>query len=545
MRRAPAFATRVANMTYGDYEIRDAGIDTFWSRGTEGYKAWERAAYPELHQRVPDNGRYGGPFALAKRRAIQLFMHRMRLGGHRNICGHSFGSYWNRFWRDGKNKTKFFVEKRPDYFAKGYEGASEPPQLCFTSRALIEQVAADARAYYDSGASLEADGACGQFKRLPNMFNLEPNDNDRFCKCPECQKWYDANEKSACFSSGRHSDYWFQFVNEVVRELHKTHPDKSVVTLAYWSHAEPPKRVKIEPGVAVEFCFTANRLPFDRKAYEYELGLLDAWGQESPTRPMSLYLYYCFPFLNTGGGTKFHCFPGFFAHKIGEQFKLFHRYGYRGFYHDGYGQQVEAYITCKLMDDPTRDVDEMLDEYFQKLYGTAATAMKQFYLEVEQAYCTPTNYPPGSVHQNEAIAWGWLGTEARMKKLGGLLAQAHAAASTDLEKHRVALFDKGVWQYMLAGRAKYVAKQEEIISLKEAQQLPEKWKVKMDPANEGMTNTWYDAALDERAWKAVSTLKCLEDQGYKDYRRGWYRTYALIPKKKGRQEDHPVSRSGG
>ena len=126
---------RTGTMSYA-FENYDVTIGTFWPRGTDGYTAYESAAYADLHQRFPDTGQY----TAAKVRAIQVFLHRMRLGGERNLCNHSFYGYYDRFWRDGAQKSKAFVEKRPDYFAKGYEG--EPPQLCYTSRGLIRQVEA-------------------------------------------------------------------------------------------------------------------------------------------------------------------------------------------------------------------------------------------------------------------------------------------------------------------------------------------------------------------------------------------------------------------
>jgi hypothetical protein len=42
-------------------------------------------------------------------------------------------------------------------------------------------------------------------------------------------------------------------------------------------------------------------------------------------------------------------------------------------------------------------------------------------------------------------------------ELGRLMDQARAAAKTDLEKQRVALFDKIIWQYMLSGRKAYLS----------------------------------------------------------------------------------------
>jgi hypothetical protein len=118
--------------------------------------------------------------------------------------------------------------------------------------------------------------------------------------------------------------------------------------------------------------------------------------------------------------------------------------------------QVESHLTWKLLDDPTLDGMKLFDEFFDRYYGAAAAPMKALYCKIEDIYGNPANYPPGyEDHQTEAVAWGYLGTEPRMRELAALMQQARSLARTDLEKRRVALFDKGVWQKMQAGRATY------------------------------------------------------------------------------------------
>ena len=123
------------------------------------------------------------------------------------------------------------------------------------------------------------------------------------------------------------------------------------------------------------------------------------------------------------------------------------------------------YISLKLMDDPSLNVDELLDEFFTRYYGPAAEPMKRVYLLIEKTYSSPANYPEdvqkkvGIWHQTEEIAWKYLGTEERMAELGRLMEQAGKAAATGVEKQRVALFDQGVWEYMVEGRRRWLAKQ--------------------------------------------------------------------------------------
>ena len=451
VRRKPAFEFRDAIGATGDNPSMYDGYVALWPSNTREFQDWERDANPRLHEQYGDPGAY----AQAKRMRATLFLLRMRNGGKPVRCNHSLYGYYQRFWEKSADPeaAKLFVRHDPSMFAQGYQG--EPPQMCYTSRALIDQLTQDARDYYD-GKKTGADLGIFWRPTLPNPFPVEPMDNSSFCKCPECQKWLSADETGgpSVFSTGAYSDYFFNFINEVQKGLSQTHPGKSVVALAYASHAAPPKRVKLDPSVAIQFCFAANRSPAGRAEYEHEVKLLRAWASDGTKRPLYLWLYDTFP-VETANNGKYHCFPGFFAHTIGEQFKLFRQYGYRGMFHCGYGQEVEAYVTFKLMDDPDANVDTLLDEYFTGLYGPAAGPMKQLYLEIEKTYSDPASYPKERL-SGAALSWGSLGTEERMKRLGGLLSRARHLAQTDEQSHRIALFEESVWSYMTAGRKQYV-----------------------------------------------------------------------------------------
>lgn len=503
LRRRPYFEFRDAIGATGDNPERYDAYTALWQEATDGYKAWEAAAYPRLHEAYPDPWRY----AQAKRAHSLLFLLRMKNGGTPVRCNHSLYGYYDRFWNED---SALFVERRPDMFAKGYEGT--PPQMCYTSRALIEQLAQDARDYYD-GRKTGADLGIFWRPSLPNPFPVEPMDNASFCKCEECQRWLAEapGDDTRFFSNGLHSDYFFNFVNEVQRELARTHPDKGLVTLAYMTHAAPPRRVKLDPRVAVQFCFACNRSPGGRESYEHELSLLKAWADEAAQsgRRLYLWLYYTFPveFANNG---KYHCFPGFFAHVIGQQFELFRRYGYRGMFHCGYGQEVESYVTFKLMDDPAQDVDKLLDEYFTGLYGAAGPAMRRLYEEIERTYCNPANYPKTQA-SGEEVAWGHLGTEERMERFAKLLDEAKAAARTEQEKARVRLFELGTWAYMVAGRQKYLSRRQSAIPSFVAPRVPD---ARGDPASVDWSaaailgDAWYERGTADPAPRALSARVC-------------------------------------
>ena len=448
LRRSPFMRYRYAAYPASERYDQYTGL---WPAGSEGYKAWEAAAYPELNKRFRGIG-----YTLAKRGWNTLFRLRHREGGEPCFGNHSLYGYYRRFWEVEKGQEKFFEGRYADWFAQGYEG--RPPQMCYSNRGLVKQVAKDACEYFATGKIYPGSQAGG------DCFCVEPMDNSRFCKCARCQKWLDDRDAdSPFFTNGRHSDYFFQFVNEVARIVGKKYPDKRIVCLAYMTHGAPPRKLRLEPNVIVQYCFACNRLNYDRPSYEHEVDLLGQWRREYPGRTLYLWLYYTFP-VEIAAHRKFHCFPGFFARTIGEQFALFRQHDYRGAFHCGYGQDVEAYLTYRLMDDPTLDVEALLDEYFSRLYGPAARPMRQFYETVEQIYGNPANYPEaiaagkleGHHHQTEEMAWGYLGTEQRMRALGKLMQDAKAAAQTPEQKQRVALFELGTWNYMTSGRKQYL-----------------------------------------------------------------------------------------
>lgn len=449
IRRRPAMEYRDAIGATGDNPRAYDAYVALWTSDAGEYRAWDAEAYRELHRRYPD----GNQYEEARGKLAQLFLLRMRNGGQVARCNHSLYGYYARFWEPDPGHPELFVGRRPELFAQGYEG--QPPQMCYSSQELVDQLAQDARDYYD-GKATGRDQGIFWAPALPNPFPVEPMDNGLFCKCPRCQAVLAGSDDTPrFFSTGTHSDYFFSFVNAVARQLARTHPQGKIITLAYASHAEPPS-FPLEPNVAVQFCFSSNRSPADRAQYEHELELLRRWARHGSGQPLYLWLYDTFP-LETARNGKYHCFPGFFAHATGEQFRVFQECGVRGIFHCGYGQEVEAYVTFKLMDDPTRNVDALLEEYFTGLYGPAAEPMRALYEGIERTWCDPALRPAEPV-SGPQLAWGHLGTGERMAGFQALLDQARALAQTEDQLRRIALFEHGVWSYMVAGRQQYLAR---------------------------------------------------------------------------------------
>ena len=385
-------------------------------------------------------------------RSAQLYLRRMRQGGSSYNANHSFEGYYSRF-----------LARHPEWFAQGY--GNEPPQLCFTHPGLIQQVVADAREYFDTGKVEPRAVAAGDF------FALVPMDSADWCRCERCaaQILTEPTRGRPFTSNDTASDYIFGFINQVAREVGKTHPDKWLAALAYSRYAYPPTRERLEPNVSIMLCLP-TRLTYHAATMRNNQRVLQAWTRESVQRPKFVWLYYCFPSLWTST-QDWRPYPGFFAHSIVGQFAQFHRSGVRGFFVEpsylAHGQrsplmdQLEIYLTYRLADDPTLDGNREIAEFFERYYGPAAAPMRALYESMEATYADPANHPGAQAAQTEAQAWLHLGTEQRMLEYGRLLSKARSLArqGTIAQQQRAALFDRGIYQWMRQGRESFLKAQ--------------------------------------------------------------------------------------
>ena len=269
-------------------------------RGTE-----VRRSPAMIHRWITPTSLYmPGPADRVPGSDVHLWKLRMRIGGQAFWVCHSFGGYHDRF-----------MNEHPDWFARGYSG--RPPQMCYTNPGFVQQIIRDAQHYFDGKGAKRGATARG------DVFGLVPMDNSRWCKCPRCQaEMNEAEEKNLQFNNGKASDYVFNFINEVAREVRKTHPDRWIGALAYSSYAYYPGKVKVEPNVVVQLCLhTRNWWCPSMEVNDRKV--LNDWRSRDPQRPLYVWLYYNFPASNGKYG-NFHCFPGFFAQAVVRQMRMYH-----------------------------------------------------------------------------------------------------------------------------------------------------------------------------------------------------------------------------
>lgn len=443
---------------YAAYDFLERFCDVRWygptplgvvtpSSKTLAVPAGEVRRSPSLAHRYGEGGNW--PLVRAQwnkpnEAQSQLFYRRLRLGGEKWAGNHSFSSFERRFLKPGE-KNKLWERSRPDFFAVGWEQEGHWRQLCLTNPDLVQQVAQDARDYFDGKGLKGEQPACGDY------FAVIPNDSDHWCKCEPCQAVLapgKSRDVPGSFNTGTASDYVFGFVNAVAKEVGKTHPDKYIATLAYHVYAYPPT-FALEPNVAVApcviTCYGYTKLIDNDKKFYAE------WTAE-PGRRLHVWNYFHHP-MEVAIMQGWNCFPSFMPDVITDWVRRYERDGVRGFYLCGIGEQVDYYLYMQLAFNTQLDEKALIHEFFSRYFGAAGEPLERFYYRISEI-----NREERRIGTSEEASWGRLGTEERMAELGALMERAVSLASTDLERRRVATWKEGVWDYMVQGRRLYVKK---------------------------------------------------------------------------------------
>lgn len=381
---------------------------------------------------------------------IQLYERRMGLGGIPWVCNHTMYHYEDRF--KASKQSSFFEKDRPEFFP---DSKSLAGQLCYSSEALVEQVAQDARDYFDgkkvNGLVLPAGS---------EYFPVVPNDCGNYCDCEPCTEVLSKNTHQLMdgqphFNNGQASDYWFGFVNKVAKALAKTHPDRYIATLAYEQYFWMPS-FPLEPNISVAMCVNP-RMSGDQRLTKNEEYWYHRWVRSSKRGdigPLFAWNYYCFP-EEPAVMRKWNCFPGFSSQKVSRWIKRAVRDGLQGVNLCGGGEHFDFYLTMQLYRDASQNPKKLKSEFFSRYFKASGAAMERFYDLIEERYNDESVYGVHQGHQTPKVAWENLGDATLMKALEEAMSLARSKADTETTKWRVDAWDRGFWQYMKKGHEDY------------------------------------------------------------------------------------------
>lgn len=255
---------------------------------------------------------------------------------------------------------KYFA-RHPEYFSmvKG-KRVGDRAQLCLTNpgtrQAAIQQIE----------TWLQEDPEA-------RIVSITQNDWEDWCECPECQA-LDERE-------GSHAASLVAFVNAIADSLGPKYPDILFDTFAYTYTQKPPRTLKVRDNVIIRLCHmqpSCDAHPLIACALNTDyVQHLREWRQKGG----KLYVWH----YVTDFSHYLLPFPNFNA--IREDIPFYWREGVDGVFCQGNSAEggggewaeLRAYVLAKLLWNPETDVDAVIDDFLQGVYGAAAKPIRQYF----------------------------------------------------------------------------------------------------------------------------------------------------------------------
>jgi len=226
---------------------------------------------------------------------------------------------------------------------------------------------------YLEGIQNHLDGKKPRYAPISGKaITVSPYDVELSCYCEHCRKLWD----DQAGQYGGASKVMATFVDRLAREVKKRWPkeDFTIIYLPYLNYTTAPVGVKFPDNVEVQLCgmpgLAAYKEPDIRKA---EQANIDRWIKATG-RPIQNWHYCCWPAHKTAAAYQY-------PHVV-KQFYLENRDKTVGTFINGTGnhwprQHISLYCWLKVLWNPKFDVDAAIDEFCRRMYGPAASTMRE------------------------------------------------------------------------------------------------------------------------------------------------------------------------
>ncbi|NLN56347.1 MAG: DUF4838 domain-containing protein [Clostridiales bacterium] len=314
---------------------------------------------------------YSGDFGVAKR---------WYLGGDKSMTGH---------WLFQITPVSMYDE-HPEWYA--FSGGSRNPagkdyfQFCYTNEEF---------------SGFVADKLIEYFTNHPQLVSMTVAANDgwdqHYCECDKC------------VAAGNVSDQMVYFANNVARKVKKVFPDRSLQIYSYHMSYRPPENyIPLEPNVEIMFCRESSMTkPLDTDYFKagydsithntYTCSWrenLEEWVEKTDCSNISVWEWYCL----SAGNSEWRYVPWVQGNVVTRNQDLWESLGVRYIFYDqgpaeSYLEDEDSislrwplwYVASRAMWCTQLTGEELLEDACDKLFGSAAGEMFEYYKKLAEA----------------------------------------------------------------------------------------------------------------------------------------------------------------
>ncbi|HNS19439.1 MAG TPA: DUF4838 domain-containing protein [Sedimentisphaerales bacterium] len=251
---------------------------------------------------------------------------------------------------------KYFAD-HPEWFSEiDGKRKHEHAQLCLTNEEMRQELVKNLKQNLRNNPEA-------------TIASVSQNDWHGNCQCAKCA----AIEQE----EGSPAGLMLRFLNAVAADIEQEFPNVALSTLAYQYTRKPPKITKPRPNVIVQLCsiecsFCKPLADERNKAFRDDIV---GWSKISKR----LYIWdYTTNF-------RHYILPHPNLRVLGPNVKFFADHNVTGIFEQGaytsYGAEMaelRAWVLAKLLWDPTRDGDALVNEFIEGYYGPAAPSIKAY-----------------------------------------------------------------------------------------------------------------------------------------------------------------------
>lgn len=331
--------------------VKDVRQDDLYPDERYDFSAWMRVCHDHFAYDEKYRARHRLTYTVGDTNDFPAY------GGLRGL---KFAFYWGYFGHTFEVLLPYekYYAAHPEWysFAEKYKGENHRYQICLTNPEVLKIVTENALKYLDEHPDCR-------------IISISQNDSyedfaENFCRCENCSKIWKED--------GNYSAVILQFVNRVAREIKKKYPHVWVHTFAYGFSKDPPRTVKPDENVLVQFCVSlpyGTWLTDGSQAAARELKRAQDWRKV--TKNLFAWTYICehSNYLAPVGNLR----------ALYENTTWFLRSGVMGLFQqermDFYNcefSEMRAYLTAKLFSDPYMSYEEYLgwtEVFLNGFYG--------------------------------------------------------------------------------------------------------------------------------------------------------------------------------
>jgi len=244
-----------------------------------------------------------------------------------------------------------YRDEHPEYYGK-LKGFFRAPKETRTLRVPLCTCNKDVQA-------ISAQRALEWMAIQPGRRHFMISNGDSTADCPVCE----LSDPLPDYQTDRE----LAWVNSVARNIKNKFPENTLFTLAYGKTTKPPLETSLESNVVVLYApwywtsRATSAVSLDHPINHVAEKEFLEWTRKFP------------------GQIGIYDYPGAWVYGTAERIKFYAKHGVRWIYFNGPRNNMLHWVASQLLWDPDRDIDGLITEYTNAVYGSAALPMQAYW----------------------------------------------------------------------------------------------------------------------------------------------------------------------